>query len=164
MKTSSVYIKKNVLNNDLITIVNDNGYFVESNPQWSVLLGYSKKELLSIPYLTLVHYEDRSKAKQAIKNQLQTPNSKPFIVRLISKMGDIIWLESIITKIGYEEGFLLIAKDITQKKTEKSSIEADLIALKLKNRQLEDLFNLSQDLITISNPEGYFTKLKPAME
>ncbi|MBG6132786.1 PAS domain S-box-containing protein [Aquimarina sp. EL_43] len=161
MKTSSVYIKKNVLNNDLITIVNDNGYFVESNPQWSVLLGYSKKELLSIPYLTLVHYEDRSKAKQAIKNQLQTPNSKPFIVRLISKMGDIIWLESIITKIGYEEGFLLIAKDITQKKTEKSSIEADLIALKLKNRQLEDLFNLSQDLITISNPEGYFTKLNP---
>ncbi|WP_106792866.1 PAS domain S-box protein [Aquimarina sp. Aq78] len=161
MKTSSVYIKKNVLNNDLITIVNDNGYFVESNPQWSVLLGYGKKELLSIPYLTLVHYEDRSKAKQAIERRLQTSNSEPFKIRLISKMGDIIWFEWIITKIGYEEGFLLIAKDITQKKLEKSSVEADLIALKLKNRQLEDLFNLSQDLITISNPEGYFTKLNP---
>ncbi len=161
MKTSSVYIKKNVLNNDLITIVNDNGYFVESNSRWSVLLGYSKKELLSTPYLTFVHHEDRSKAKRAIENRLQTPNSKPFIVRLISKMGDIIWLESIIAKIGYEEGFLLIAKDITQKKIEKTSVEADLIALKLKSRKLEDLFDLSQDLITIANSEGYFTKLNP---
>ncbi|WP_108867875.1 PAS domain-containing sensor histidine kinase [Aquimarina aquimarini] len=161
MKTSSVYIKKSVLNNDLITIINDKGYFVESNPQWSVLLGYDKKELLTIPYLTLVYYEDRSKTKHAIESRLQMANPRPFKSRMVSKLGDVIWFEWIITKIGSTNEFLLIAKDITKQKSKKSSIEEDLIALKLKNRQLEDLFNLSQDLITISNPEGYFTKLNP---
>lgn len=161
MKTKSVYIKKSVLNNDLITIVNSKGYFIESNPQWSVLLGYTMKELLNIPYLTLVHFEDRSRIEEAIQSRLQNPSSKPFGCRVISKMGDILRLEWIITKIGDKDDFLLIAKDITQKEPEKSSMETELIALKLKNRQLEDLFNLSHDLITISKPEGYFTKVNP---
>ncbi|WP_103069669.1 sensor histidine kinase [Aquimarina sediminis] len=161
MKTSSVYIKKKVLNNDLITIVNEKGYFVESNPQWSVLLGYTTKELLTIPFLTLVHYEDRNRTREEIENCIQNPSSRPIKGRLISKVGDVIWFEWIMTKINYEGEFLLIAKNVTEHEPEESLIEAELIALKLKNRQLEDLFNLSQDLITISKPEGYFTKLNP---
>ena len=161
MKTSSVYIKKNVLNNDLITIANSKGYFIESNPQWSALLGYTIKELLSIPYLTLVHHEDRNETKKAIEDRLQNNDCKPFKNRLINRKGNVIWFEWIITKLGHEGDFLLTAKNVTRKKLKQSSIEATLLSLRLKSKQLEDLFNLSQDLITIANSEGYFTKLNP---
>lgn len=53
------------ITSDLICTANGDGYFTEVNPAFVKTLGYSKEELLSIPFIDLVHPDDRDKTIKA---------------------------------------------------------------------------------------------------
>ena len=44
---------------DLACIASTDGYFKRLSSSWERVLGYSRDELLSIPYRELIHPEDR---------------------------------------------------------------------------------------------------------
>lgn len=54
------------LNLDLFCIANTEGYFLRINDNFSRVLGYSRQELIALPFLDFVHEEDKEKTIEAI--------------------------------------------------------------------------------------------------
>ncbi|HXD11800.1 MAG TPA: diguanylate cyclase [Anaerolineales bacterium] len=53
---------------DMYVIAGNNGYFKRANPAFCNMLGRSETEILSRPYVELIHPDDRSKVEGALKN------------------------------------------------------------------------------------------------
>lgn len=101
---------------DILCIANTDGFFKKVNPAMSTLLEYSKEELLSIPYLDMVHPLDRENALTELQNII---NGKPTYYienRYITKSGKIRWLAWTTTAASEEGTLYCAAKDITDKK------------------------------------------------
>jgi PAS domain S-box-containing protein len=59
---------------DLLAVAGFDGYFKRLSRSWERVLGYSPEELLSTPYIELVHPDDRAKTRTAVL-QLAGPTS-----------------------------------------------------------------------------------------
>lgn len=77
---------------DLLCITNKNGYFVELNPRWSELLGYSKEELMAQPFLSFVHPEDQKKTEHEASALYEGHQSVRFENRYMKKDGSFCYL------------------------------------------------------------------------
>ncbi len=101
---------------DLFCIANFAGYFLQINPAWEKLLGYTKEELTSIPYLKFIHPEDQEKT--FIQAQKITAGDKVlrFENRYRCRDGTYRWL--LWTAIPLEEEGLIyaVAHNITERK------------------------------------------------
>jgi len=53
---------------DMYVIAGNNGYFKRANPAFCNMLGRSESEILSRPYVELIHPDDLSKVEGALKN------------------------------------------------------------------------------------------------
>ncbi len=152
------------LSQDLIVIANEDGYFKKVNPQWTKTLGYSEEELLSTPYIKFIHPEDRGKNVNMTLQQVDGVKISQFENRYIGKQGQVIWLEWKCSAVDTTGDIFAIARDITNEQNQQNRLESLTEVLQVKNKQLEDLFNLSQDLIVIANTDGYFKVLNPQWE
>ena len=56
---------------DLFVIAGEDGYFKRLSPAVTEILGYTIEEALNIPYLDLIHADDRTRAIEAIEAQLE---------------------------------------------------------------------------------------------
>jgi PAS domain S-box-containing protein len=54
------------LSPDLLAVISVDGYFLQSNPSWRKLLGWSDEELGEISWLSLIHPDDQSGLREAI--------------------------------------------------------------------------------------------------
>ena len=128
--------------NDLISISDFNGYFIQLHGKWEELTGYTDAELKSKPFLDFVHPEDVASTTQEAQ-ELYTKKTETikFENRYIKKNGDVIWLQwnAVIdyeAKLNYS-----IARDITESRlsdqfnTEAKSLMSSLI--KYGNEQPE---------------------------
>ncbi len=149
------------LSQDLMAIANSDGYFKKVNPQWSKKLGYSEEELLSTPFMEFIHPEDKSKTQDMIQQQIDGIKISQFGNRYIGKQGQIIWLEWNTTAVDLTGDIFAVARDITDAQNQQNRLESLAEVLQTKNKQLEDLFNLSQDLIVVANTNGFFKVLNP---
>jgi PAS domain S-box-containing protein len=102
---------------DLACIANLEGYFTYVNPSFTQILGYSKKELLTEPYITLVHPEDAGKTFMDIDliHFSKNPTIK-FENRYFTKSGKIVYLEWMSTIDEHANKVYAIGRDITIKK------------------------------------------------
>ena len=65
-----------VLSNDLFAVAGFDGRLKAINPAWSRLLGYSEPELLTRPFLDLIHPGDHAQAARVVARlQAATPSS-----------------------------------------------------------------------------------------
>lgn len=100
---------------DILALASPAGYFRKVNPAFCQLLGYAEEELISQPFINLIHPEDvnatlnkfdeTSTGKNAIEN---------FVNRYRTKRGDykyIAWGSS--TPLGYERLLFSYGKDVT---------------------------------------------------
>ncbi len=55
---------------DLFVIASRDGYFKRVSPAVTEMLGYTVEEVLRIPYLDLIHPEDRPRAQEEVRKQL----------------------------------------------------------------------------------------------
>ena len=46
------------LSPDLFCVIDDGGYFKKTNNVWTTMLGWSTKEITSIPYVKFIHHDD----------------------------------------------------------------------------------------------------------
>lgn len=99
---------------DFICIASTDGYFKKVNPSFLNVLGYSEKEILTIPFLDLVHDEDKEITRSEIEKLAQGFKTVNYKCRFRKKDGKYIVLNWIANP-DLETGELYsVARDITE--------------------------------------------------
>ncbi len=97
---------------EMLCIASGDGYFVDLNPRWSEILGYSEDELKSKPFIEFVHPDDRQatirEAEAIYGAEGITVN---FENRYIKKDGSYMWLAWNTSRVG--DYLFASARDIT---------------------------------------------------
>lgn len=101
---------------DIICILGFDGKFKKINRAASYLLGYSEEELLSGSFMDFVHPEDWIETENVLDHLCQGQKFMHFFNRLITKEGDVVWLDWNSSVIIDEELVYSVAKDITEER------------------------------------------------
>ncbi|HXR60568.1 MAG TPA: diguanylate cyclase [Solirubrobacterales bacterium] len=80
------------LSRDMLCTANMEGYFVELNDAWTAYLGYGLDELRAIPFVELVHPEDRERTEAETASLFQGGETLQFENRYRAKDGSWHWL------------------------------------------------------------------------
>lgn len=132
---------------DLLCTAGMDGYFKQLNPTWMNALGYTKKELLSKPFIEFVHPDDRERTIQAASKLSKGWEIVDFENRYISKDGSYKWLSWKSMSIPEDEIIYAVARDETDRKKIEETIR--------KNEDtLKDFLMSANDLIQIVGADG----------
>ena len=104
------------LSQEMLCIVGFNGYFEQINEPWQTVLGYTEKEMMTVPLFDLLHPDDVEKTKFAVDNIKHSNTLHAFENRLICKNGSVrhlLWSVSADhdANLMYASG-----RDITERK------------------------------------------------
>jgi diguanylate cyclase (GGDEF)-like protein/PAS domain S-box-containing protein len=80
------------LSRDMLCTANMDGYFVELNDAWTHHLGYDLDELRSIPFVELVHPDDRDRTEAEAAGLFEGAETLSFENRYRAKDGSWHWL------------------------------------------------------------------------
>ena len=102
---------------DLLCTASIEGYFTRVNPAWEQTLGYSEKELVSRPYVELVHPEDRERTL-AEAGRLKSAESETvsFENRYLAADGSYHWLEWSARMSRDGKLIVAAARDVTEQR------------------------------------------------
>jgi PAS domain S-box-containing protein len=101
---------------DLLCIGGLDGYFKRVNPAFEQAFGYSSQELLSRPFLELVHPEDRARSSDALDELTRGREVIRFENRNVCADGSTLWLEWSARPVPGERIFYGAARDVTDRK------------------------------------------------
>ncbi|RXK81636.1 PAS domain S-box protein [Chlorobaculum sp. 24CR] len=126
---------------DMVCIASaSSGCFTRVNQAWQQTLGYAAQELLSIPFLELIHPDDLESTGEEIQRLVAGAGSRNFVNRYRAKDGSYHWFEWNSTSL--EEGMLYaVARDITER-----------IEQEMQTRRWADAFRLCAHGIAIGVP------------
>ncbi len=121
------------LSNDLLGVYSRNGDFIRVNYAFNRTLGYSDEELRHVPFIELIHPEDREQVSVYIhKIMMASPDVETrvdFESRGYCKDGSYRWLEWIMKSIGNH--IYIVGKNVTDIKQHEQE-------LKWREKQLID--------------------------
>jgi diguanylate cyclase (GGDEF)-like protein/PAS domain S-box-containing protein len=120
------------LSRDMLCIANTDGYFVEVNDAWTQSLGYRLEELRAIPFIDLVHPDDRERTEAEAAALFGGGGMMSFENRYRAKDGSWRWLRW-SSQLAADES-LIYAR------------AADITALKQIEAEREQLLGEVQDL------------------
>jgi PAS domain S-box-containing protein len=108
---------------DLLCIGTPDGYFKNVNPAFRNTLGWSEDELLSQPFLSFVHPEDRAATLAEIKMQASGKITEHFENRYLCKDGSFRWLawKAVTTLDGL---LYAAARDVTEARAANELLES----------------------------------------
>lgn len=128
------------------------GCFIEGNQAVTRILGYSIKEFTSIPYMELIHPDNREQAVNDISNQASDKAMISFENKFLCKDGSYIWMSWHGTKADENGLATVIGSSVNEKKnTEielKNALEKALESDRLKSAFLA---NMSHEIRTPMN-------------
>ncbi|MDE2248847.1 MAG: PAS domain S-box protein [Xanthomonadaceae bacterium] len=123
------------------------GCFVQVNPAFATLLGYTEQEMLAIPYMELLHPLDRAPTREAIRRQLDSLHQvADLATRMRRADGSYRWLEW--NSITGPDGLLYgAARDTTQRRAADQALARAMEDLGIRNRELQEFaYVASHDL------------------
>ncbi|MEK7235418.1 MAG: PAS domain S-box protein, partial [Nitrospirota bacterium] len=105
------------LSMDLLCIAGTGGYFKRLNPAWERVLGFSRDELCSKPFIEFVHPDDRARTQDVMGKLSRGQPAINFENRYRCQDGSYRWL-TWITPASEQEPpmFYAAARDITEHK------------------------------------------------
>ncbi|MDX6485652.1 MAG: hypothetical protein QOF43_805, partial [Gaiellaceae bacterium] len=107
---------------DLFCIAGFDGYFKRVNLAFERTLGYSRQDMLSRPFLDLVHPDDRESSREVFAQLQRGDDLIGFVNRVVCADGSVRWLEW-NTRAMPDEGVVYgVARDVTEHR----HAEADL--------------------------------------
>ena len=125
---------------DMLCIADYDGYFVDVNPAFINLLGYTQEELFSKKINDFVFEKDKKDTQKVRDKMLKNAPLVNFQNRYVCKSGDIIWLSWSAVPVEKEKLVYAIAKDITHE-------------VQLRNQRIQEfskLKNINEDLFRIN--------------
>jgi PAS domain S-box-containing protein len=116
---------------DLICVAGLDGYFKRVNKAWTDLLGYTKEELFTEPWINLVHPDDREATIAEATKVLQGYKTMRFGNRCRSKNGSFRWI--VWTAAAPENGqfFYATGRDVTETKRDEDLLRAQYFVTKV---------------------------------
>ena len=122
---------------DLLCVGGIDGYFRQVNPTFSRLLGYSKAELLNMPFMAFIHPDDRQRTQDELARLESGLPTVDFETRSLAKDGriiDVAWRSSPVMARGL---FYAIGRDVTESKRMRALLERRTHELARSNEELE---------------------------
>jgi PAS domain S-box-containing protein len=111
---------------DLVCIADTNAYYRVVNDAFVRVLGYSREELLSRPFVEFIHPDDLEKTFEEVKFLTNKNPTIDFENRYIKKNGDIVFLEWRANLNTSNNLIYAIARDITDfRKTQEKLISSE---------------------------------------
>ena len=107
---------------DMVCIASAEGYFVSLNSAWEHVLGYSKAELMAIPYTEFIHPDDHNATVNESASQLTGKAAYNFTNRYRAKNGAYRWFEWNGTAANKKGFVFAAARDITDHKQAEEAI------------------------------------------
>ncbi len=123
---------------DLLCVGGFDGYFKRINPAWSNLLGYTQKELLSIPFIKLIHPEDREATLRVFKHNVTGQRVVGFENRCRAKDGSYKWLSWNVVPFPEDKLIYAIARDISEQQAALRERNAAEAALRQTTKKLQE--------------------------
>ncbi len=136
----------------LTAIAGFDGYFKLLSPRFETLLGYSQTELLSQPFLSFVHPDDRSLTTAEAEKLATGGKTIGFENRYRCQDGRYRWIAWYCASIPAEQLIYATAVDITERKQEQFALTKQnqglqlLAALTLdirQSRQIDDVLQIT---------------------
>jgi len=95
------------------------------NPKANAMMGYSSEELAGIPFIDLIHPDDRDMVFDVLKRVFrgdEVPSA--YSLRMINKAGEALWVQLNVVFLSWEgqPAGLSILRDITQQKKLESQL------------------------------------------
>ena len=111
------------LSPDLIMVGDFDGRFTRVNPAVKQVLGYTEEELLALPYLDLIHPDDRERSAAEAAAVIEGKRSQAYANRFRAKDGSYRVLEWTTTPI-VEDGVMYgMARDVTERREAETELE-----------------------------------------
>ena len=107
---------------DMLCIAGFDGYFKVLNPAWTKILGWSKEELLSKPWIDFVHPDDRDDTKDIKTVIVDGKEIYQFENRYMCQDGTIKWLSWNSFPYPEENIMFGVARDVTVSKQRELTI------------------------------------------
>ncbi|MFO7889469.1 MAG: PAS domain S-box protein [bacterium] len=147
---------------DLVFVHNFQGKFLDANAATLNQFGYSKEEIKTLNFSTLLADKDQqSRVQESLKELVKTGYQKELTqFRLRSKDGKIIWVEtkaSVIYKEGKPYAIQGIARDITERKRAEQQIKSNLnekeVLLKEVHHRVKNNLNIIVSLLNLQSEQ-----------
>jgi PAS domain S-box-containing protein len=165
------------LSSDLIAVADFDGYFTRVNPAAVQILGYTEDELLTRPYLELVHPDDRERTAAEAAAITNGKTTMAFENRFARKDGSYTVLEWTSTPVIEDRLMYAVARDVTDRRQAEAELErladeqaalrrvATLVVRGLPaadvfsavGEELERLFDAQATMIVRLEPDGTAT-------
>ncbi|HET7209989.1 MAG TPA: response regulator [Terriglobales bacterium] len=109
---------------DLICVAGLDGYFTRVNKAWTDVLGYSKQELLTQPWINLVHPDDQEATIAEATKVLHGYKTMRFRNRCRSKDGSFRWIVWTAAAPANGQFFYATGRDVTELKRDEDLLLA----------------------------------------
>jgi len=101
---------------DLLCFLDFSGHFKRLNPAWERTLGFTRKELMSRPFIEFVHPDDRERTLAQNAQVRSGGQALAFENRYMCKDGTYRWLRWNAAPDSTEKVIYSVARDITESK------------------------------------------------
>jgi PAS domain S-box-containing protein len=128
---------------DLLAIASFNDYFIQLNPVWENVLGFTTDEMRSKSLLEFVHPEDRTATAEQLIHLKMGSAPGYFENRYRCKDGSFRWLGWTAAPFLSEQLVYIFARDVTARKASESEIKN--LNLELE-RRIRDLTEMNKEL------------------
>ncbi|WP_069130184.1 PAS domain S-box protein [Rhodohalobacter halophilus] len=118
---------------EILAIATPNGRFIQVNPAFCKITGYTEEELTSRPFSEFIHPEDLKNTSQEFEETISGERqANNFINRYITKSGEIVWISWYSSEVfGDDEFVFAFGRDVTEQlENEKKLRELSLVASK----------------------------------
>jgi PAS domain S-box-containing protein len=116
---------------DLICVAGLDGYFKQVNKAWTDVLGYTKDELLTQPWINLVHPDDREASIAEASKVFQGHKTMRFRNRCRAKDGSFRWILWTAAAPADGQFFYGTGRDITETKRDEDLLLAQYFVTKV---------------------------------
>jgi len=124
---------------DMLCFLDFNGYFKRINPAWERTLGYTRKELMSRPFIEFVHPDDRERTLAQNASVRAGGKALAFENRYVCKDGGYRWFHWNATPDSTEKVIYSVARDVTASKKAAEEREELLQKLQLAVAEVKSL-------------------------
>jgi PAS domain S-box-containing protein len=132
---------------DLLCIAGTDGRFRRVNPAWEQVLGWTVGDLTAIPYLDLVHPDDRAATIREASKLAEGGTTLNFENRYRTKDGSYRWLSWKSASVPGRGLVYAAANDVTDQKATERALHQYGSELATANRELESFsYSVSHDL------------------
>jgi PAS domain S-box-containing protein len=144
---------------DMLCFLDFSGYFKRLNPAWERTLGYTRKELMSRPFIEFVHPDDRERTLKQNAQVKGGGKALAFENRYLCKDGSFRWFHWNAASDSSEKVIYSVARDITaskQAEEEREKIVRELQATLAEVKTLRAILPICSYCKKVRDDENYW--------